>query len=53
MVGSGTVSIGHPSGAITIDVELSLQEATPELRRAVMVRTARRIMDGTAYVPKR
>ena len=54
-VNGGEVSIGHPSGQITIDIVLSLpadgSTSGPTLERAVLVRTARRLMDGTAYVP--
>jgi len=45
------VSIGHPSGEITIDVALTTDDPAPVLERAVLVRTARRLMDGIAYVP--
>ena len=48
--------IGHPSGVLSIDVEVSGSESGqdgdgPTLRRAVLERTARRIMEGLAYVP--
>lgn len=45
------VRIGHPGGVMVADV---IVEPGPEglwLKRAAIARTARRIMDGTAYVP--
>jgi 2-methylaconitate cis-trans-isomerase PrpF len=46
------VRLGHPSGAVTVDVEL--ETGTPESRYvcATVYRTARRIMDGVVYVPE-
>ena len=47
-----TVRIEHPSGAI--DVRLEMEEGGAELsvRRAGIVRTARKIMDGRVFVPE-
>jgi 2-methylaconitate cis-trans-isomerase PrpF len=45
--GSGTVRIGHPSGVIEVEVEVG---AGPELKRAAISRTARRLLDGKALV---
>ena len=47
----GRFRIGHPSGTIGVGVEVDLAGDGPEVRRAVVERTARRIMDGTVYVP--
>lgn len=43
--------IGHPSGRIEVDVLVGTETATPRLLRAGIMRTARRIMDGTVWVP--
>lgn len=43
--------IGHPSGRIEVDVLVETEASTPRLLRAGIVRTARRIMDGTVWVP--
>ena len=43
----GTLRIEHPAGAIPIDLEMAGQE----VRRASLVRTARRIFEGNVLVP--
>ncbi len=50
--GTGPVRIGHPSGRTLVDVALG-QDATgaPSVERAAYSRTARRLLDGTAYLP--
>ena len=48
---AGRFRIGHPSGRIEVDVDVDAGAARPLLRRAAVVRTARRIMDGTVWVP--
>jgi hypothetical protein len=45
-----TVRIGHPSGVIEVAVQVEVGTDGPELRRAVISRTARRILDGRAFV---
>lgn len=47
----GEVTIGHPSGTITVEVVMGVTADGLRLKRAALERTARRIMDGTAYVP--
>lgn len=50
---TGIVRIGHPSGVIPIGVEVELTgHSPPVLRRAAIARTARRLLDGTVYVPR-
>lgn len=48
---AGRFRIGHPSGRIEVDVDVDVSGSHPMLRRAAVVRTARRIMDGTVWVP--
>lgn len=48
----GLVRIGHPSGVIPIKVEVSKNENGWSADKVLISRTARRIMDGYAYVPK-
>jgi 2-methylaconitate cis-trans-isomerase PrpF len=48
----GVLSIEHPSGKIEVDLEV---QETPEgrrVRRAALVRTARRIFEGSVLVPE-
>lgn len=47
----GRIRIGHPSGVVMAEASLEWADGKPELRKAAVERTARRIMDGTVYVP--
>ena len=50
---SGEVRIGHPSGVIEIEVAVdATARDAPVLRQAAFKRTARRIMEGTVFVPE-
>lgn len=48
----GLVRLEHPSGMIIIDLDVDLAGGRQELRRAALVRTARRIFEGYACVPE-
>jgi len=48
----GVVRIGHPSGVLTLEVAVERDApGGPRLTRAVIERTARRVMAGEMYVP--
>jgi len=47
----GVVRIGHPGGVLTLEATVDLDGPTPRLTRAVVARTARRLMAGDIYVP--
>lgn len=47
----GVIKIEHPSGMIAIDLDVELDKAAPVMRRAALIRTARRLFDGHAHVP--
>ena len=47
------VRIGHPSGIALVAAEVSGGGAGPHAERAVVYRTARRLMDGFVYAPRR
>ncbi len=49
----GMVRIEHPSGMILIDLDADFDDGRQALRRAALVRTARRIFEGRVYVPSR
>jgi hypothetical protein len=49
----GMVRIEHPSGMIVIDLDVELANQQQALRRAALVRTARRIFEGHVCVPER
>ncbi len=46
------IVIEHPSGTIATEFELAGSLESPVIRRAALVRTARKIMEGTVYVPE-
>jgi len=45
------IIIEHPSGTIAAEFELDGPTDAPVIRRAALVRTARKLMEGTAFVP--
>ncbi|SHJ04973.1 2-methylaconitate cis-trans isomerase PrpF family protein [Desulfofundulus thermosubterraneus] len=48
------VRLGHPSGTLEFEIEISRDAGgNPRLEKAAVARTARRIMDGFVYVPRR
>jgi 4-oxalomesaconate tautomerase len=47
----GIVRIEHPSGMIAIDLDVELDCTPAIMRRAALIRTARRIFDGHVHVP--
>ena len=47
----GMIEIEHPSGKIAIDLDADFTDGKQTLRRAALIRTARRIFDGKVYVP--
>jgi 2-methylaconitate cis-trans-isomerase PrpF len=49
----GVVEIEHPSGKIAIDLDADFTNGKQELRRAALIRTARRIFEGRVLVPER
>jgi len=48
-----TVRIGHPSGTISIEVDVANTAEGPRLKMAAFGRTSRRLMEGFVYVPER
>ena len=51
--GGTDIRIGHPSGIALVAAEVSDSDAEAHAERAVVYRTARRLMDGFVYAPKR
>lgn len=47
----GMITLEHPSGMIAIDLDADFTGGKQELRRAALVRTARRIFEGNVLVP--
>ena len=48
----GMFRIEHPAGMIVVDLDVDLAGGRQELRRAALVRTARRIFEGYVHVPE-
>lgn len=44
------VTFGHPSGALSVEVDVDLTTSEPTFNTILVPRTARRIMDGFVYV---
>ena len=49
----GMVRIEHPSGMILIDLDADFRDGQENLRRAALVRTARRIFEGNVCGPEK
>lgn len=45
----GTLTCEHPTGAFTAAIDIDTSGAVPELRSAGIIRTARKLMDGTVF----
>jgi 2-methylaconitate cis-trans-isomerase PrpF len=50
-LGTHAIRIGHPSGTMTCRIENSASSGNPDILKAGVMRTARRIMQGTVTVP--
>jgi 4-oxalomesaconate tautomerase len=51
--GARRVEIEHPTGFLTVDVDVAIKDGSILVRRAALLRTARKLMQGTAFVPSR
>ena len=51
MPADGRLSIEHPSGEFTVELDVRMGESGPEVRKAALLRTARRLFAGTIAVP--
>jgi hypothetical protein len=49
----GMIRIEHPQGMIVIDLDVDLANQQQALRRAALIRTARRIFEGSVCVPSK
>jgi 2-methylaconitate cis-trans-isomerase PrpF len=48
----GILKIEHPSGVIAIDLDADFTNGKQVMRRAALIRTARRIFEGSVLVPQ-
>ena len=49
--GSSRLSVEHPTGEFTVDLEIVDGPDGPEVKRAALLRTARRLFAGHVYIP--
>jgi 4-oxalomesaconate tautomerase len=47
--GGGTVTVEHPTGTFDAAVDLAIVDGAPVVGRAGIIRTARKLMDGTVF----
>ncbi len=52
-VNSEQIRLGHPSGILNVGAIAGIREGQWEVTKALVSRSARRLMDGQVYVPKR
>ena len=50
---SQVVSVEHPTGELSVRIEIEPGDTYPRVVRAGLLRTARLIFDGHVYVPSR
>ncbi|HEY4134647.1 MAG TPA: 4-oxalomesaconate tautomerase [Alphaproteobacteria bacterium] len=46
------VSVEHPTGEFTVEIETDEKSNHQTVKRSALLRTARRLMDGYAYIPE-
>jgi 4-oxalomesaconate tautomerase len=50
--GAGSsIEVEHPSGFFSVDVEIELAAGGIQVRRAALLRTARKLMQGSVFIP--
>jgi 4-oxalomesaconate tautomerase len=49
--GSQRLEIEHPTGFFTVEMDVTLEGNTVTVRRAALLRTARKLMQGQVFVP--
>jgi 2-methylaconitate cis-trans-isomerase PrpF len=47
------VSVEHPTGEFTVALAIELEGATPQIRDAALLRTARRLFQGLASIRRK
>lgn len=46
---SSVIALEHPTGKFEAEISLTFENGTPRVERAGIIRTARKLMDGTVY----
>jgi 4-oxalomesaconate tautomerase len=45
------IEVEHPTGSFTVEIEMTHESGDIEVRRTALLRTARKLMEGKAYIP--
>ena len=45
------MSVEHPTGEFSVEMEMEDGDGLPKIKRAALLRTARRLFEGNALVP--
>ena len=48
----GSLDVEHPSGRFTVDIDIHNQDGAYTVKHSALLRTARKLMDGTVYAPE-
>ena len=48
----GVLGVEHPTGRFTVEIDLENKQGKYSMNRSALLRTARKLMDGTVYVPE-
>jgi len=48
---SGSLDVEHPTGRFTVDIDVTEEDGQYRVRRSALLRTARKLMQGTVFVP--
>lgn len=48
----GELNIEHPTGSFTVDIRIAVEDGRHVISRSALLRTARKLMDGTVYLPQ-
>jgi 4-oxalomesaconate tautomerase len=48
-----SLDVEHPTGFFTVYMDVTMESGRANVRRAALLRTARKLMDGMVYVPER
>lgn len=49
--GTHRLDVQHPTGFLTVEIDLEVEPGSVNIRRSALVRTARKLMEGAVFVP--
>ncbi len=50
-LGAQTIDVEHPTGFFSVTAEIEMRDSAPIIRKAALLRTARKLMTGEVHVP--